>query len=97
MASLMLPDGRELLIIANNDSPMQSYVTRKVTTYYHAAPSDVYALITLKDGKQRKLEFYYGSTYLSNSSRVVKADKDFKDIVVYDIKGNSRKLDKVSH
>jgi hypothetical protein len=97
LASLLLSDGRELLIIANNDSPMQSYVTRKAATYYHAAPGDAYVLITLKDGKQRKHEFYYGSTYLSNSSRAVKSAQDGRDIVVYDVKGGSRKPDKLSH
>jgi len=89
-ASLLLPDKRELMIIANNDSPMQTYVTRNQSNYYAAAPGDAYALITLKDGRQRKHEFYFGSTYLSNSSRVVKIPAGAKDIRIVDLEGKSR-------
>jgi hypothetical protein len=79
-------DKRELMIIANNDSPMQTYVTRNQSNYYAAAPGDAYALITLKDGRQRKHEFYFGSTYLSNSSRVRKNSCSvLKDIKIADL------------
>ena len=91
-ASLMLPEGRELMIIANNDGPMQSYVTRKAGKYYRAAPGDAYATMNLKNGKQRKHEFYFGSTYLSNSSRALKIPSDINEMTVYDIKGGSRKV-----
>ncbi|HMG90535.1 MAG TPA: FG-GAP-like repeat-containing protein, partial [Chryseolinea sp.] len=91
-AALMLPDGRELMIVANNDSPMQTYVTRNSGSYYSAVPADAYALITLKDGRQRKHEFYFGSTYLSNSSRGVKIPAGVKDVVVFDTHGKSRQI-----
>jgi hypothetical protein len=86
-ASLLLPTGKELLIIGNNDGPMQTYVTRNSANYFRATPADAYALISLKDGKQRKHEFYYGSTYLSNSSRSVKIPADAKEVKVFDNKG----------
>lgn len=91
--SLLLPKGRELIIVANNDGPMQSYVTHNTGKYYQAAPGDAYATITLKNGKQRKHEFYFGSTYLSNSSRIVKIPSDMSEIMVYDAKGGNRKVD----
>jgi hypothetical protein len=91
-ASLLLQDKRELMIIANNDSPMQTYVTRKQSNYYTAATRDAYALITLKDGKQRKHEFYFGSTYLSNSSRAVRIPAGVSDIRIVDVDGKSRKV-----
>jgi len=92
LASLLLPNGHELMIIANNDGPMQTYVTHKVGKYYHAAPGDAYVMMTLKNGKQRKHEFYFGSTYLSSSSRVVKIPSNINELMVYDIKGVSRKV-----
>jgi enediyne biosynthesis protein E4 len=91
-ATLRLSDGRELMIIANNDGAMQTYVTRDASNYYSALPGDAYALITLKDGRQRKHEFYFGSTYLSNSSRGVKIPADVKDIVVFGADGKSRQV-----
>jgi hypothetical protein len=92
LASLLLPNGRELVIIANNDGPMQTYVTRNSGKYYRAAPGDAYALLTLKGGKHRKHEFYFGSTYLSNSSRALKLPSDVKEITIYDVKGSSRQV-----
>jgi hypothetical protein len=49
-------------------------------------------LITLKDGKQRKHEFYFGSTYLSNSSRGVKIPAGARDIKVFGVDGKSRQV-----
>jgi hypothetical protein len=91
-ATLLLADGRELMIIGNNDGPIQTCVTRKPANYYSAAPQDAYALITLKDGKQRKHEFYFGSTYLSNSSRGVKIPAGARDIKVFGVDGKSRQV-----
>lgn len=90
LASLLLPTGKELMIIANNDGPMQTYLTHNTANYVRAKPGDAYAMVTLEDGKQRKYEFYFGSTYLSNSSRFLKVPSGVKEIKVFDTKGASR-------
>ena len=38
------------------------------------------------------MEFYYGSTFLSQSSRKMKVDKDAAKIVITDFKGNKREV-----
>jgi len=92
LVKLLLEDGRELIIVGNNDSPMQTYVTRKPAQYYRAGEKDAYALMTLKSGQIRKQEFYYGSTYLSHSSRSVKLPLGVVEIKVGDSKGEVRAI-----
>jgi hypothetical protein len=46
--------------------------------------------ILFKDGKKRRVEFYYGSTYLSQSSRVLAVEKDYKKITITSFGGKSR-------
>lgn len=42
-----------------------------------------WAEIKLKNGKSRKHEFYYGSSYLSQSSRKIKVLDYYEDIVMH--------------
>jgi len=46
------------------------------------------------DNKKKKVEFYYGSTFLSQSSRKMKIDKNTAKIVITDFKGNKREISK---
>jgi len=51
---------------------------------------DFSAEITLSGGAKRHLEFYYGSTYLSQSSRKLRLSKDMVKVVIKDFKGGLR-------
>jgi len=53
-------------------------------------PDDFYADITYKDGTKRRTEFYYGSTYLSQSSRRMTIEKNAAKIVITNFKGIKR-------
>ena len=53
-------------------------------------PGDLSADITLRDGQKRHLEFYYGSTYLSQSSRKLFLSKDMQKVVIRDFNGGQR-------
>ncbi|HEY4323075.1 MAG TPA: VCBS repeat-containing protein [Mucilaginibacter sp.] len=52
--------------------------------------NDAYALIKYKNGKTEKQEFYYGSSFLSQSGRFVESDGKMSSIVIFDTRGNSR-------
>lgn len=93
LAKLMLDDGRELMIVGNNDSAVQAYVTHQTGEYYRAEKNDAYALVTGKNGQVYKHEFYYGSTYLSNSSRSLKFSPDIISMKVFDFKGNGKEIE----
>jgi hypothetical protein len=55
-------------------------------------PGDFCADITRRDHQKRHLEFYYGSTYLSQSSRKLFLDKTTEKAVITDFRGSKRTL-----
>ena len=62
------------------------------TKWVTLKPDDFYAYITYKDGKKRKVEFYYGSTYLSQSSRKFLVEKEVVKMTVTSFSGVKRVL-----
>jgi enediyne biosynthesis protein E4 len=55
--------------------------------------TDAGAELLFADGKKEKVEFYYGSGYLSQSTRSVLIPQQVKAMVVYDFAGKSRTID----
>ncbi|HZK64680.1 MAG TPA: VCBS repeat-containing protein [Puia sp.] len=53
-------------------------------------PDDVTANIHLKNGRTRKMELYYGSSYLSQSSRFIMQDDTMLQIEITNAKGEKR-------
>lgn len=60
--------------------------------YFTPEALDVSAELFYEDGKKDKVEFYYGSGFLSQSSRKLRIPKGVKEVVVYDSKGGSRRI-----
>ncbi|HEY5749646.1 MAG TPA: FG-GAP-like repeat-containing protein [Chryseolinea sp.] len=88
-ALLQQPSGNALMIVANNASPLKAFAIKQ-NKHYQPRPDDAYAIVTLKDGRKYKHEFYYGSTYLSQSSRVLSYTGDAEHIEVYTFRGEKR-------
>jgi hypothetical protein len=92
IADLVLDEKRSLVLVTqNNDSlrvfaPSRSGRERNVKL----APLDAYAVLTLANGVTRRQELYYGSTYLSQSSRYLRLPLDVAKAVVFDSRGQSR-------
>lgn len=55
-----------------------------------AAPTDSYAIIKYKNGKVEKQEFYYGSSFLSQSARFVSITDDMAGITIFNDKNQPR-------
>ncbi|TWJ01645.1 VCBS repeat protein [Mucilaginibacter frigoritolerans] len=53
-------------------------------------PTDAYAIIKYKNGKTEKQEFYFGSSFLSQSARFIKLDDNITSIVIFDTQNKSR-------
>jgi hypothetical protein len=90
MACLLRGDGRPLLLVSNNDGPLQAYEPTRTARYYRAGPQDAYAEITLAGGNTYRHEFYYGSTYLSQSARLLRYPAGAVRVRVVDYRGNGR-------
>ena len=53
-------------------------------------PMDAYATVHFEGGKTRREEFYYGSTFLSQSSRVLRVPPGARKAVIHDFQGHQR-------
>jgi hypothetical protein len=74
LARLTLPDGDQLLIATQNRGSIKVFRQRAKfsagkTGKAVVGPLSNSAIVHLKNGKKRKHEFYYGSGYLTSSSR----------------------------
>ena len=55
-------------------------------------PDDLYADIVYQDDRKQRTEFYYGSTFLSQSSRTLIITEDMKQVTITDFRGNQREI-----
>ena len=84
--------GSTLLLIGNNSHAMETYEVTPTQKNITIKRDDVYAHVTTKDGATYKQEFYYGSTYLSQSSRQLHIPDNAVLVEIFDMKGNARKI-----
>ncbi|MFD3000163.1 VCBS repeat-containing protein [Pontibacter toksunensis] len=95
MAELTLYNGQPLILAANNDGPLQAYTaggTAGKAQVVMAKPSEVKVEITLDTGRKIVKELYYGSGYLSQSTRSIVLPQNAASVVAYDYNGKSRKI-----
>ena len=62
------------------------------TMSFRLSPLDAWAEITWKDGRVSRKEFYYGDSYLSQSSRSFVFKDDFESMEIIDFMGNRREI-----
>jgi hypothetical protein len=88
-------NGDMLLIASQNKDSLRVFRNSPKSKVELLVPEhlDSYAMLSLASGKKVKVEFYYGSGYLSQSSRRVKLSQDIKEMRVYNSKGEVRKVD----
>ena len=92
MVNLFTAD-KELVLIGINDAALETYAfPRKVEQFYRAKPEDIAAIITYKDGRRQKVEFYYGSGYLSQPTRKLPVPPNASSIVIMDSHGNQNEI-----
>jgi len=93
LARLSSPKG-DLYIATQNRDSLAVFISGKEKSGYIFKPGalDVRAELIYPDGKVQKMEFYYGSGYLSQSSRRIQIPRDVKELIIYDSKGDSRKV-----
>jgi hypothetical protein len=84
--------GETMLYVASqNKGPVVSFTSeRKSSATFAPLADDSWAEITLKGGAKMRVEFHYGSGYLSQSSRVISIPTDAESITVFDWKGAGR-------
>ena len=77
---------------SQNKAPLKLFALNKPATTVQILPTDVSAVIKYKDGKTEKREFYYGTSFLSQSARFIKISSAVSSVDILDNKGNHRSL-----
>ena len=85
-------DGRYLLTASQHNGALKLFSLRKSPHMISLNPTDASALITLNDGRVRKEEFYYGSSFLSQSGRFFCMPLNCKSVFMTDFAGNRKKI-----
>nr|MCU0353816.1 RNA-binding protein [Cytophagales bacterium] len=93
-AEVRLANGKSLLLVTQNQDKLLSFIenSSQNASLYPVRPNDAYAKIILANSKTHKQEFYYGDTYLSQSSRVLKIPKGAKEVRIFNTKGQVRNV-----
>ncbi len=81
-----------LAAASQNRGKLKIYRLKNENDLIRLKSSDQYAEIEYYSGKKRKEEFYYGHSFLSQSSRFIKTDSKIKSITIYDNKGGKRSI-----
>ncbi len=92
LAMLVNPDGSQLILSGINNGKLNVHRILGSGKYYSPSSPDAVAIIKLKNGKQIKHEFFFGSTYLSNSSRKLRIPDDAAEIIVYSFSGETKSV-----
>ncbi|WP_460923333.1 VCBS repeat-containing protein [Pontibacter brevis] len=92
IAELVMPDGKTLVLSASNQGPVKSFTYGQQKKLIELKPADAWAIVTLQDGKKMRQEFYYGSGYLSQSSRTLAVPAGARAIAIHDFSGKSRQV-----
>jgi hypothetical protein len=80
-----------LFIASQNRGPLKIF-TETPATVLKVNPRDIWAELVDNNGRKTRVEFYYGSGFLSQSSRNIQIPKNVVEINVYDVTGKARKV-----
>ena len=94
LAKIHTATNEEIFIATQNqDSIVVSAKTAlhpAIAKWIKLKPDDMCADVIYKNGDKRRVEFYYGSTYLSQSSRTFAFTKDMQKLTITNFKGAKR-------
>ena len=85
MARLALVNGEERILCGVNNGALKTYAVGRKSRLLNPPANADHAVVLLVNGRQYKIEFYHGDTYLSQSSRAVRITDQIAAIDVYDI------------
>jgi hypothetical protein len=81
-----------VLAAVQNRGPLKLFALNKTVKLLPVSNGDAVALITYKNGKVQRQEFYYGSSFLSQSSRYLQLGNDVSSVELIDFKGYKKKV-----
>jgi hypothetical protein len=92
LVKLRDPKGRCMLAASQNRGRLKVFALRPDVKTIPLAPDDVSAEILYKNGNKQDQEFYYGCSFLSQSSRFISLGKEALSVSITDSKGHTRRI-----
>ena len=94
IGELVVDPERSLIVVTRNDETALAFLPLRTRAHVcmPVGALDTHAEITLADGRVRRQELHYGSSYLSQSSRFLRVPPDARNVVVHDSRGQARTL-----
>jgi len=86
--------GRDVYVASQNKGALKAFVMGRANGYvYGPQTEDTWCEVVLNNGKKRKQEFYYGSGFLSQSSRKLRTPNSTSSLTIYSADGKTRNVD----
>jgi len=92
LVKLQSSDGKYLLAASQNKGNLKIYALKRSIKNIRLQAMDASAMITYKNGKTEKQEFYYGSSFLSQSGRFLSINNEVKSVIITNGNGQSRNI-----
>lgn len=84
--------GRYLVAASQYKDDLKVFELKRRPAPLAIGPDDRSALIRFKTGKVQKVEFYYGSSFLSQSARFLPVDSTMAEVTITDVMGRTRRI-----
>ncbi|MDB5087255.1 MAG: repeat protein [Mucilaginibacter sp.] len=92
LVKLQNSKGGYMLAASQNSGALKVFELKGKTNNIKLQPGDESAIITYNNGKKQKQEFYYGSSFLSQSGRFLTVNTAVKAVQITNNKGQSRSI-----
>ena len=92
LVSLRSKSGKLLLAASQNRGPLKIFELKNSSIQIPIANDEVSAELHLKNGKVQRREFYYGSSFNSQSARFINIEKDVSSARITNAEGKVRTL-----
>ena len=90
LVKLVSANGKYLVASSQNHGALQLFQLNKKIGIIPLLPSDLYGVIKFKNGMIEKKEFYYGTSFLSQSGRFLEVNDTMASVTITDDKGKER-------
>ncbi len=92
LVKLQSNSGDYMLAASQNRGPLKLFELKRKVINIKLEPGDESAVITSKNGAIQKQEFYYGSSFLSQSARFLTLNSNVASVEITNNKGQKRSL-----
>lgn len=93
LVKLLDAKGDLFMAASQNRDALKVFKLNRSVNHISILPGDINAIITYKNGTIQKQEFYYGSSFLSQSARFLITNSKMKSVIITDNSGRKRTIE----